>query len=131
MKRRADHIIRAVARGLLLLAGCGLYTGCGEGELTVDDGAKALVEASQALKAGDKEAAMQHLNRSIEAKPYVWAYVERAKLHGEKGNDDAARADVQAGLELEPNSSELKWVEEELKKPVQQRFKGPSPAQVK
>jgi hypothetical protein len=121
-------VVRSLVLYLFTLLAC---AGCGEGKPNLDDGAQLLIEARKAIQAGDKEAAMQLLDRSIAAKPYTWAYVERARLHGEQDNDEAARADVRAGLELEPGSSELKWIEKELKKPAAQRFKGPSPAAVK
>ena len=105
---------------IVILAGCG-----GTGSV-LDDADKALVDARQAISDGDDAKAMDLLDISIAAKPDTWSYYERARLHADNGNDDAAKADVEAGLELAPEHSELLWLQKQLKKPKKSRFKGTS-----
>jgi tetratricopeptide (TPR) repeat protein len=110
---------RAAAWLLVLAVGCD-----GGGQLKLDDSKSSLIEAQQALSDGDTEKAMELLSASIEAKPNPWAYYQRARLHVDAGDDAAAQADCQAGLELDPEHSDLQWLASELKKPAAQRFKG-------
>ena len=37
-------------------------------------------------------------------------------MHAENGDDDDAKADIEAGLELEPEHSELLWLKKQMKK---------------
>lgn len=82
------------------------------------------MRAQDALAAGDSAAAMEALNASIDAGPNPWAYLQRAQLHLEQGDADAAKADAEAGLETQPENRDLKWLATELRKPPQKRFKG-------
>ena len=112
--------VRWLCHGALCL-GC---IGCGYSDPGLDEAATALVEAKQALAAGDSGQAMDLLDASIESRPDPWAYLERAKLHAENDDDVAAQSDVEAGLELDPQHSDLLWLQKELKKPKTSRFKG-------
>jgi tetratricopeptide (TPR) repeat protein len=85
---------------------------------------KHFIAAQEALAAGDRAGAMEALTKSIEAKPTGWAYLERAKLYLEQGDDEAAIADCEAGLALDPENIDLKWLLGEAKKPKAERFKG-------
>lgn len=99
--------------------------GCGGGSKPADEPAvKHFIAAQEALTRGDKTAAMEALTKSIESRPNGWAYLERAKLYLEQDNDAAAIADCEAGLELEPENIDLKWLLGEAKKPKAERFKG-------
>ena len=99
--------------------------GCGS-ESPLDDAATLFVEAQQAVTDGDSEKAMELLSASISERPDPWAYFERAKLHAVGGNDEAANADIAAGLELVPEHSELLWLQKEMMKKPRSRFKGRS-----
>lgn len=104
--------------------------GCSEGDNApkLDDAAKLFLESQRALKAGDRAKSLELLDQSIAAKPYAWSLLERAKLRAEDGNDEGALADVAAGLELDPELKDLQWLQEELKKPKEERFKTPPPS---
>ena len=99
--------------------------GCGS-ESPLDAAATLFVEAKQAVADGDNEKSMELLSASISARPDPWAYFERAKLHATGGNDEAAHADIAAGLELVPEHSELLWLQKEMMKKPRSRFKGRS-----
>ncbi len=107
----------------LLWAFAVLIGGCGGGPST-SRAYNHLIAASEALKAGDKEKAHTELSASIDSSPNPWAYFERARLNLDKGQEDAAAADCQEGLKLDPTYRDLVWLSGELKKPVAQRFKG-------
>jgi tetratricopeptide (TPR) repeat protein len=76
------------------------------------------------MSRGDNETALQELNLSIELEPGAWAYYHRAKIYREMGKDREATADCEAGLKLDPNHGELKWLRGELRKPADRRFQG-------
>jgi hypothetical protein len=99
-------------------------TACRETGPGLDDAGKALVEAQQALAGGDSKKAMELLNVSIDARPDPWAYFQRAQLHVDGGDDEAARPDCRSGLALDPEHSDLLWLQAELDKSVTGRFKG-------
>ena len=119
---RADARIAStlwMAALITLLAGCS-----GDTEPKVSDAGQHLIEARQAIADGDNAKALTALNASIESEPNVWAYLERAKIHARQGADEEARKDCKAILELAPENRDVAWIEGELKKPVDQRFKG-------
>ena len=103
-----------------------LAQGCGDPppEARFGSFGEHFMEAQKALAAGDTAAAMDALNASIDAQANPWAYLERAKLHLELGESEAAQADAQAGLKLQPENRDLQWLVTELEKPPNQRFKG-------
>ncbi len=105
---------------------CMLFVlGCSQ-EPSLDESATQFVEAKQALADGDKDKALELLTSSIEARPDPWALWERAKIYAENGADDDAQADIDAGLELDPEHSDLLWLQNEMKKRPTSRFKGRS-----
>jgi tetratricopeptide (TPR) repeat protein len=108
---------------LVLLAAVLSISGCGGGTSTTK-GYNHLVAAAEAIDAGDKEKALAELSASLDSSPSAWAYFERARINLEKGQEDAAVADCQKGLEFDPKYRELLWLSAELKKPAAQRFKG-------
>jgi hypothetical protein len=107
--------------------------GCGHADSTpeLDDAGTLFLESQNALKSGDRARSMELLNQSINAQPYAWSLLERAKLYAEDGNDKAASADVAAGLALDPHLKDLIWLRDELKKPKEQRLKTQPPSAVK
>jgi tetratricopeptide (TPR) repeat protein len=82
------------------------------------------LQAQEALKQGDTSKAIAAFTASIESKPNAWAYMERAKLYAAAGQGEQALQDAQKAVELEPENSDALWLEGELKKPAEQRFKG-------
>lgn len=109
--------------GLVVLAIFLVGSGCDRGP-SASKGYNHLVAASEAIDAGDKEKAFTELSASIDVSPSAWAYFERAQLNLEKGQEDAARADCEGGLKVDPRYRDLLWLSAELKKPADQRFKG-------
>jgi Tfp pilus assembly protein PilF len=95
-----------------------------------DSAAKLFLEAMQ-VRETDRGKALELLTQSIEARPAYHAYYHRAWIHALQGQDGEAVADVKAGLELEPESADLHWLEGELKKPANQRKLDKPPARVK
>lgn len=100
--------------------------GCGTNyeTVTLDEAGNLFVASAEAIEAGDTEKAMQLLTQSIEEAPSTWACLERAKLHMELGDDDAAIADCELGLTVADKDPDLSWMLKELKKSPNKRFKG-------
>ena len=73
---------------------------------------------------GDNQTALKELDASLSLTPDPWAYYQRAKLLADMGEDDRALADCDAGLALDSEHIELKWLQGELKKPAARRFQG-------
>ena len=111
--------LTCLATLLLATAGCGQTSGP-----DLDDSAQSFIAAQQALADGDTDKAKQLLTASIQARPDAWAYYQRAKLYSDTGDDAAAQADCQAGLELDAQNTNLMWLAGELEKPQPQRFRG-------
>ena len=82
------------------------------------------IEAKALLDKGQLEEALAALNDSIENGPTFWALRDRAKLYAERGQDEAAKKDCEAALELTPEDADVLWIKKELSKPVAQRFQG-------
>lgn len=102
-----------------------VVSGCGQRNSPEQQPAtQHFLAAQEALAKGDKAAALQSFTASIDAKPTGWAYMERAKLYLDQGNADAAIADCEAGLAVEPENDDLEWLLGEAKKPAESRFKG-------
>lgn len=106
----------------ILVLGIAVF-GCGSKEEKSIDVYK---EALSAIAAGDKDKALDLLDRSIAANPMPFAYYQRAQIHLERDDAAAAIADCEKGLELAPNDRDLKWYLEECKKEPAKRFKGKS-----
>lgn len=99
-------------------------TGCGQKDDPVGADVEHFLAAQEALERGDKDTAMTELNASIELRPDGWAYYHRAKLHAVAGQDELATADCKAGMQLDPDHPELKWLLSEIKKKPDRRFQG-------
>ena len=115
--------IRTVLKTIICLWMFANFCGCSDGREELPEGTESYLQAQDALAAGDTDTALQHLNRSIELEPDVWAYYARAKIYAER-DDAAAIADCEAGLAIDPEHEELKWLRKELKKPQSSRFQG-------
>lgn len=114
---------------LLLLAGCGSSQPDGS-QFQHDGAAKLFLQAMQ-IRETDQAGSLELLNESIEARPSHNAYYHRAWIYALQGDDQKASADVEAGLKLEPESKDLKWLEAELRKPPHQRKLDKPPTTVK
>ena len=123
----------------LVLLGCAsaVLAGCGGGSTSRDgsgfqhDTAAKLFLDAMKVRGTDQAKAVTLLNESIDARPSYNAYFHRAWIFALQGEDDKAGDDLRAGLELEPESRDLKWLEGELKKPADQRKLDMPPAPVK
>lgn len=102
--------------GLLSL----LVTGCGGEKFEHDDVEKLFIAALDA-RPNDKEKCVKLLTQVIEQRPMDAAYFHRAWIYAEQGKIDEAKADVAAGLQLQPENGDLKWLDGELKKPAAKR----------
>lgn len=112
--------LAVVAISFLLLIGCG-GSGTKDGSgFQHDDAQKLFIEAIRA-RPTDREKALDLLNQSIEMKPTFNAHFHRAWLYALKNDDAKANDDIKAGLTLEPDSTDLKWLEGEMKKQAGQR----------
>ena len=104
----------------LLIVTALFFTGCEKPE--VDSAGVHYLAALDALDAGNSELALTELDVSIELEPDAWAYFERARIHAKNESDDLAKRDIQAGLKLDPNNENLKWLKTELRKSKEKRF---------
>ncbi len=113
--------IRRASSLATLLLGSFLLAGCASEE---ESAREKFTSAYSAIAAGDTEAAMELLGESIETSPTSYAYYQRARLLTDADKVDEALADCEAGLQLEPEHADLKWLQDELQKPADKRFKG-------
>ena len=104
----------------LVVAGCG-GNGARDGSVFQHDEAQKLFLEALKVRPTDQDQALELLDRSIEAKPTFNAHFHRAWLYALKGTDEKASEDINAGLAMEPASTDLKWLEAEMKKPAGQR----------
>lgn len=110
----------AVARLVAILTVC--VAGC---QREAGQQASDLAIAAQTAKAAGKlPRAKELLDEAIQLHPIAHFYLERARIHAELGEIDAAIADCQRGLELEPDHSELVSLLQECRKPAKERFQG-------
>jgi tetratricopeptide (TPR) repeat protein len=109
---------------LVLLAFLPAILGCGEEGPKLSDSATYLIEARRAYAGGNLDAAITALTASIESQPNEGAYLERARIYATQGKDAEAQADCEALLKLRPDQRDVPWIQGELKKPVDKRFKG-------
>jgi uncharacterized protein HemY len=107
-----------VAVGLLAVLGCA------EAEKGMTKSRTSLIEAREAIAAGDSAKAIELLNASIADQPNTWAYFELAKLQLAGGDEPAALASCDAALQLDPESPDIVWLKGEIGKPEANRFKG-------
>ena len=96
-------------------AGCG-----GSREFSHDEVEKLFIAALDA-RAVDEAKCVELMTQVIEQRPMDAAYFHRGWIYAKQGKTDEAQADVAAGLELEPENGDLKWLDGELKKPVGKR----------
>jgi hypothetical protein len=106
------------------LVGCFVVAGCAPPEQELGDATEHFLAAQDALAAGDSAQALVELTASIETQPDAWAYFQRARLLGKMEEDDRALADCRAGLALDAEHVQLRWLQSELRKPSSRRFQG-------
>ena len=121
---RWSGLVSLLAISLAVLGGCGGGGG-------VPPSSELIVQAREALAAGDRESARKILDQAVEADQSVWALAMRARMHAEDGDDAAATADCEAGLAVDQANFEIRWVLEELKKPTDKRFQDDAPLSTK
>ena len=109
--------------GLILVAlvGCGAGGG---GEQPLGTATEHFLAAQDAIAKGDDATALKELDASISLQADSWALFERAQLHVKMKQVDKALVDCAAGLSLDKDHVQLKWLQEELKKPAEGRFQG-------
>jgi Tfp pilus assembly protein PilF len=99
--------------------------GCGDsGEVALTEEQNYFVAAAEALEAGDDAKALEMLTASIDTTPTRYAHFERAKLYEKQGEDEKALADCTAALALQPDDKDVLWLQGEIKKAKDKRFKG-------
>ena len=111
---------------VLLLASVAFGGGCQRSQ--VKESTRLHAAATQAILDGNDALAIEKLTASLESEPTVGAYLSRAKLYEKTGEDNLAMADCDAGLALNPEHKDLKWLQDELQKPKSQRFKKAAPS---
>ena len=123
---------RAVVLGLLSLiaAGCGGGSAKDGSAFQHDKAAKLFLDAMK-VRATDQDQALELLNQSIDARPAYNTHFHRAWIYALRGEDAKAIEDINAGLSLEPESKDLKWLDGEMKKPAKQRKLDMPPPPVK
>ena len=102
-----------------VLLGCG-----GNDGPPVSKANRLFLEAEELLAEGKTDQAMEKLTASIDAEPTKWAYIERAKLRAQAGNEQAAIEDCDAALKIIPEDPDLLWLKGEFEKPKDKRFLG-------
>jgi tetratricopeptide (TPR) repeat protein len=115
--RRVENITGVVA---IVIA----FIGCGTPATPMPTSDSLYLEAQQHYAKGQNEEALTKLDSSIAAGPTAWAYFLRARIQTQQGNDQAALADCEEGLKLDPGDTKLAWLKGELGKPQQARFQG-------
>jgi len=108
----------------LMLGGVLFQSGCSDANAPPDELA-AFTAAMETVNSGDKVEGMKMLTECIENKPTHYAYLERARLYVAENKIPEAKADVNAGLAIDPQHRELLYFAAELEKPEGQRFKVP------
>jgi len=101
--------------------------GCGgnSGKMVHSDGAKYYIEAMK-VRTQDAEKCLELLEKSVAMEPTGPTYFQIAWIYAKKNDWDNAGVNVKAGLELDPENTNLLWLEQELKKPEKKRsFKLP------
>ena len=115
----------------LILAGCGDGSGKRDGSAFQHDHAAKLFLEAMKLRPTNQNQALELLNESIDARPAYNTYFHRGWIYALQGHENKALEDIKAGLALEPDSKDLKWLDGEMKKPAQQRKLDMPPPPVK
>lgn len=126
-----SFVIYTILMGLIsvVLVGCGGSQQDGS-QFQHDEAAKLFLEAMK-VRSTDQAQAQELLTESIDTRPSYNAYFHRAWIYALQGKDELAQADLNAGLELEPESRDLKWLKGELQKPAAKRKLDMPPPPVK
>lgn len=115
-----NHLVWSAVFAMAVVAA----TGCGGTSGDTSSATNHSVAAATAMAAGDKETALAELTAAINDNPSSWALFQRARIYVDQGKQAEAEADIQKGIEVDPNDADLKWLAAELKKPAAQRFQG-------
>ncbi|MCA9196379.1 MAG: hypothetical protein KDA87_02535 [Planctomycetales bacterium] len=97
--------------------------GCQQ-EQELGSGKEHYLAALDALGKGDTQTAISELSLSIEAEPDVWAYLERARIYSELGEDEKAKQDLVEAKKIDSANTRIGWIEGELRKAKDARYKG-------
>lgn len=81
-------------------------------------------EAIQAAADNDHHTAVELLTEALESHQDARTYYDRAQSYLQIGDTEAALADCESGLALEPEDADLLWLKEEASKPRSKRFQG-------
>jgi hypothetical protein len=114
----------------LTVAGCG-GNKAKDGSAFQHDKAQTLFIEAIRARPTDQAKALDLLNQSIDTKPTYNAYFHRAWLYALKNDDAKANEDIKTGLALEPGSTDLQWLDGEMKKPADKRKLDMPPAKSK
>ena len=106
--------------GLCLLA----VTGCGAANSQSNQATEHYLAGKEAVERGDQDAALAAFDASLVEQPDPWTYLARAQLFVAMGEVEKAKADCQAGLQLDAEHRQLRWLLDELDKPAARRFRG-------
>jgi Tfp pilus assembly protein PilF len=78
------------------------------------------------VRTQDADKCLELLEKSVVAEPTVPAYFHLAWIYAKRGTTDKAEENIKAGLELDPENTNLLWLDKEMKKPEKKRsFKMP------
>ena len=78
------------------------------------------------VRTQDADKCLELLGKSVASEPTEAAYFQIAWIDAKKNALGKAAENVKAGLELEPENTNLLWLEQEMKKPEKKRsFKMP------
>ncbi len=106
---------------LAIAAGCGGSSG----KMVHGDGAKYYIEAMK-VRTQDADKCLELLEKSVALEPIGPTYFQIAWIYAKKNVLDKAGENIKAGLELDPENTNLLWLEQEMKKPEKKRsFKLP------
>ena len=115
----------------LILAGCGGGGTKRDGSGFQHDQAATLFLEAMKVRPTNQNQALDLLNQSIDARPAYNTYFHRGWIYALQGQESKAQDDIKAGLALEPESKDLKWLDGEMKKPAKQRKLDMPPPPVK
>ncbi len=107
-----------------------VLAGCGEKKFSHDETAQKFMEALK-VRASDEDRCVALLTEVLDSRPLATAYFHRAWIYAKRDRIDEARVDVTAGLEAEPEHSDLLWLKGELDKPADKRSLKMPPSVVK
>lgn len=107
---------------LVIAAAIGCGDTAGEERLALGE---IYTQATAAIEAKDYAKAVELLDQAVEKMPDdQWTFRSRALAHAHLGEDEKATADVEKCLSIDPENADAKWIQAELAKEPDRRFKG-------